>query len=259
MKLKYLLAVLFIMVFTGCKGEKMVIKIDIDELKDISQEEWDKLAEKDIFFGHQSVGNNIIDGINDILSEVPGIRAPVFAHAGIGQNKDPFSKIDHFKDMIDNGLGDKVNIAFFKFCYVDITEETDINNVFDHYKTTMDDLGSRYPDVKFLHCTVPLMTMQSGLKAKIKRVLGKSLWGEKDNIKRNMYNRMLIEEYNSTDKLFDLADYESTYPDGTKNIFKKGSSDYRTLIQAYTDDGGHLNKLGRKAIAKQLLLFLKKQ
>ena len=35
----------------------------------VSKKNWDWLSNKKIYFGHQSVGFNIIDGIKDIMSE----------------------------------------------------------------------------------------------------------------------------------------------------------------------------------------------
>jgi len=41
-----------------------------------------------------------------------------------------------------------------------------------------------------------------------------------------------------------------------RSFFRKGNQIYFTLIPEYTDDGGHLNTLGRKIVAEQLLIFL---
>ena len=42
-------------------------------IKTIKQAQWDKLANKKIYFGHQSVGYNMIDGVELILKENPKI------------------------------------------------------------------------------------------------------------------------------------------------------------------------------------------
>ena len=60
-----------------------------------------------IYFGHQSVGLDIINGMNDIIKSSPHIRLsirrtkdpadfdqPVFGEFPIGKNEDPKSKID---------------------------------------------------------------------------------------------------------------------------------------------------------------------
>ena len=44
-----------------------------------------------------------------------------------------------------------------KFCYVDFLKETDVNDVFTHYKKNLIILKNKRPDIKFVHFTVPLM------------------------------------------------------------------------------------------------------
>jgi lysophospholipase L1-like esterase len=78
--------------------------------------------------------------------------------------------------------------------------------------------------------------------------------GEEDNMKRSIFNRMLKEKYGS--RVFDLAGVESTYPDGAKAEFSKNNGKFAYLIPAYSDDGGHLNKLGKQRIAEELIRFL---
>ena len=95
--------------------------------------------------------------------------------------------------------------------------------------------------------------IQGGAKAGIKRILGKAV-GEEDNLKRGIFNRKLKEKYGN--RVFDLARVESTYPDGTKAEFGKDNGKFAYLIPAYSDDGGHLNKLGKQRVAEELIRFL---
>ncbi len=46
-------------------------KTTLPSIKGVPAETWQKLSQKKIYFGHQSVGNNIIDGIKDIMKENP--------------------------------------------------------------------------------------------------------------------------------------------------------------------------------------------
>ncbi|MDY6934872.1 MAG: hypothetical protein SVZ03_11725 [Spirochaetota bacterium] len=222
-----------------------------------------KLTEKRIYFGHQSVGFNIIDGINDIIKEnssiklnivktdnIEDFKRPIFAHSQNGINKDPKSKVDAFTNLMEKGLGDKVDIAFFKFCYVDILNDTNVNEVFNYYKSAMMRLKNRYPKTLFIHVTVPLMREAKGPKAFIKSIIGRD-----HNIVRNQFNDLLREEYDKN-RIFDLARFESTYPKGQREARKKGGKYSYSLIPEYTDDGGHLNEKGRKIIAEQFLIFL---
>ena len=243
--------------------------IDLAELKSIPQQKWEKLAAQKIFFGHQSVGNNIIHGLKLICQENPDItlniqqnreieifQTPVFAHDRIGENKDPISKIYDFKTIMESGVGNAVQIAFFKFCYIDIMADTDIDKVFSVYKNTMTELSQLFPDVTFIHVTVPLRTVQTGLRVKIKKIIGRAIGGYDDNIKRNLFNDLLRSKYQKEGIIFDLAKIESTFSDGSRKILEDNGKIYHALVPDYTEDGGHLNEKGQRIIAKELLLKL---
>ena len=83
-------------------------------IKDVPVSKWQKLAQKKIFFGHMSVGYNILDGVRDIMKENPQVKLnivettdkadfkiAIFAHSKVGKNYDPQSKIDAFKDVLE--------------------------------------------------------------------------------------------------------------------------------------------------------------
>ena len=244
-------------------------KIIPANLKMVSEINWKNLSEKRIYFGHQSVGFNIVDGIKDVLKEHQGIRlnivetnntsdfnAPIFAHSRVGQNSDITSKCQAFIDIVENGVGDRSDMAFFKFCFLDVTEGTDVEKMFGEYKRTLSLLEQKYPRTVFVHVTVPLTTVQTGVKVWIKKLIGKSVYGYDDNIKRNQFNQRLKEEYQGKQPIFDLAAFESTLPDGRQALFTSGGKTYFSLAREYTRDGGHLNPLGRKMIAEQFLTFL---
>lgn len=253
----------------NCKGEKMSDKSMCLEIKNVPESTWRKLTEKRIYFGHQSVGFNIIDGVMDVMKENPQIELkieennaqaifarPIFAHSRIGENMDPNSKIEAFSEFMEKGVGDKTNFAFFKFCYVDITGGTDVAKVFSHYKDTMKRLNEKFKNTVFIHITVPLTIVQKGPKVLIKKVIGRPIGGYSENIKRNQFNDLLRKEFEGKDPIFDLAAIESTFPDGKRELFIVESHTYYALIPAYTDDGGHLNEKGRKIVAQQFLILL---
>ena len=140
-----------------------------------------------------------------------------------------------------------------KFCYVDFNRSTEVKNVFKAYEETLRSLEVYYPKVRFIHLTVPLMTQQVGIKAVIKRILGMEIYGARENLKRQEFNKLVR---NSYDIVFDLAMIEATYPDGTLNEHVFGGEQYYSLVSDYTYDGGHLNKTGAKLVASELLKFL---
>ncbi len=256
----------------GCNGNKMnEEKVAVKSLSDVTPAAWVKLAHKKIYFGHQSVGKNIIAGIRDIIKEHPEIklhivettdltafRSPVFANSSIGKNGAPLSKINEFKELMDMGMGNLINIAFFKFCFDDTKEKTDVKMLFKDYSQTMDALTKKYPKTQFVYITMPLLKRtNSSLTSWIKGLFGrKGYFADENNIARYKFNELIREKYKGSGLLFDLARLESTRPDGARESFEQKGKIYYALTPAYTDDGGHLNVAGRKYIAQQLLIFL---
>ena len=121
----------------------------------------------------------------------------------------------------------------------------------------MNRLAKEHPEKMIIHITVPIKSTKLSFKRRIKNLLTFNKYITKpDNIKRNLFNEMLREEYSDKMPIFDLADIESTYPDGNKETFRMDNKEYYAMVAEYTNDGGHLNETGRKIVAEQLLLFL---
>ncbi len=232
-------------------------------------ETFQALSTRRIYFGHQSVGADIVKGIQEITAGKQSARLhvvmsadssafdqPVFAHSRIGENGNPDSKIDQFADIIQSGAGNRADTALFKLCYIDIVAGTDIQKIFSHYRETLSRLKKTYPGTRFVHVTVPLTTLQTGPKAWAKRALGRPAGGYQDNIARSAYNELMRKEYAGREPIFDLAKIESTFPDGKRSSFLDNGYEIDTLVPAYTTDGGHLNELGRGRAAQELLHVL---
>ena len=254
----------------ACRGgavrEESVHKVSTGEMTDSA---WQSLATKRIFFGHQSVGANIMDGVGDVVRDEPriGLRVAegedalnggggVFAHARIGRNGDPVLKTDEFARLIEGPLRGKVDVAFHKYCYADFSETTDVAAVFDHYRKSMARLRAEFPGVDFVHVTTPLVRVQSGPKAAIKQLLGRPLRGYGGNFARERFNGLMRQAYGGREPLFDLAAIESTRPDGRRETIRSGGHSAYALVPAYTTDGSHLNETGRRRVAEELLVFL---
>ncbi|RJQ23900.1 hypothetical protein C4565_10490 [Candidatus Parcubacteria bacterium] len=257
----------------ACQENNMTTgDLSLPKIKNIPPVKWTKLAEQKIYFGHQSVGVNILEGMQSVIIEYPQINLKimeitqatsaqegVFAHSTVGQNEDPFSKIDAFTNYINSRQGKRWDIAFFKFCYIDINAATDINKLFVSYKNALNEVASKHPTTTFIHFTVPLTVVQKGPKALAKKILGKSIGGYIENIKRNQFNRLLIDEFKPNNTLFDLAQFEATRQDGSLETFEYDGNQYLALTPGYAfekDLGRHLNETGSKFIAEQLLIFL---
>ena len=275
--MKKFIIFLFISAFflSSCKGVDMTEKASpkLPSLNDIGDEQLKKLANVKIYFGHQSVGYNIIDGLKDLMeqnnqlnlniveTDNPEVLSkPGFIHSKVGQNSNPNSKADEFKDLMEKGFDNKTDIAFFKFCYVDIKFDSNPQEIFRYYQDTLSALEENYPDTTFVHVTMPLTAAPAGIKATIKRIiksfLGKPIYGYDDNIKRHEFNELMRRTYANRAPLFDLALIESIQPNGKQIEYTRNGKPFYQLYPDYTDDGGHLNKEGRKRIAEQLILFL---
>jgi hypothetical protein len=235
----------------------------------LSDEALGRLARANIYFGHQSVGSNIMEGVNDLMGQDPRLKLKieatstpttvqggVFSHGPVGKNEDPASKIDDFADKINAGVGGQADIAFFKFCYIDMLADRDVGQVFSHYRKTMEELKKKYPQTTFVHVTVPLTVVQTGPKVLIKKMIGQAPGGYLDNAKRNEYNRKLREAYEGKEPIFDLARVESTYPDGNRATYDWKGQTYERMIPEYGSDGRHLNEPGRQRVAENLIVFL---
>jgi lysophospholipase L1-like esterase len=140
--------------------------------------------------------------------------------------------------LLRSGLADQVDVAVLKFCYVDFTTSTDVDQLFREYRKTLDALERDFPRVTFLHSTAPLMVHPSGWKGNLKAMLGRD-----DNVTRERYSALVREAYGAA-HLFDIAAIEGTAPDGTRQA---------ALYAAYTTDGGHLNEGGSAVVAAGLL------
>ena len=180
----------------------------------------------------------------------------LFAHSRVGKNVDPKSKIDEFTRFINEGIGQKGDVAALKFCFVDIGTRSNVENILTHYSGSMTKLKNTYPEITIVHFTEPLTSVQTGPKAWIKKIIGRPIGGVDDNIKRNEYNEMLLRKYNGKEPVFDIARIQSTFPDGTRATFIRDGKTYYYLVPDYTYDGGHLNEKGRKIVAEQLLILL---
>jgi lysophospholipase L1-like esterase len=222
---------------------------------------WSRLADARIYFGHQSVGTNIIEGLRDlsaahsdsplriVRSREHSSGSPALIEFTIGENGRPESKMKDFAATLEQIEDSAPAIAIFKYCYLDITPETDVKRLFTTHRQALDEMRARHPNLTFVHVTSPLTRLESGSRVLAKRLLGKPTTRDA-NAKRNRFNAMLREQY-AGEPIFDLAKVESTRPDGSRSFFNNGAEVVYTLAPELTDDGGHLNTTGRRAAARE--------
>jgi lysophospholipase L1-like esterase len=235
---------------------------------DVGEEALRMLAQHRIFFGHQSVGRDLLTGLEELAAaggptslrivqgRDPALLGPgVLLHDAIGRNEQPLTKLDDFARAIDAGLGGRASVALLKLCYIDFSADSDVDALFARYRSTLQELRARHPSTTFVHVTTPLTTVQQGLKASLRRALGKPVWGERENLKRAAYNARLRQEF-AGQPLFDLARLESTTAGGQRHLVDVDGQRAEVLAPIYTDDGGHLNAAGRRVLAAELLRVL---
>jgi len=227
------------------------------------------LTDSKVFFGHQSVGMNIMDGIRDIaatknvanLSIVEArsadkMQSPGLYHAYVGQNTDPLSKVRDFESILRSGVADAVDVAFLKFCYVDFDETTDVAAIFAAYRDTMNKLKADYPKLKMVHFSAPLTAKETGIKATVKQLIGRKSWSDTSNTVRQVFNQFMRAEYEGKEPFFDIAMVEASDASGMARLSGAGASTFYLLRPEYTNDGGHLNDEGRRRAASWLAAVL---
>jgi lysophospholipase L1-like esterase len=226
------------------------------------------VARRTVYFGHQSVGTNILDGVRQLaasqgmalrVAELPaatGLPAGTLAHGFMADNGDPQRKLESFQRALGAGPGGSTDLALLKFCYIDFTPDTDARAVFERYQAVIQGLQASHPGTTFVHATIPLTGVQGGIKGTLKRLLGRAPYGLAENVRREEYNALLRQAYQGKEPLFDVARIESTAPDGRVETFDWNGRAVPALVPAYTSDGGHLNAEGQLVVARELLAVL---
>jgi hypothetical protein len=219
-----------------------------------------------VFFGHQSVGRNILDGLRDWLGET-GLSWPIvepaeapregaaLMHATVGHNGQPLTKCEDFRRLLDAGALGRVDVALLKFCYVDVQHEDGAIALCDQYRATLEDLARRHPATVLVPVTVPLTHAEGGLGVVARELLGRPNTAKLSNLARQTFNDRLRHGWSVT-PIFDLAAAESTRPDRGAEAFTYKGRRAQNLVAAYTDDGRHLNAAGRRTAAAALVQTL---
>jgi len=212
----------------------------------------ESIVHKRIFFAHQSVGANILQGVRELGAEA-GVPVRI-DDTYVERNGEPLKKLANFDAAL--GAGSRYDIAAVKFCYVDVNGATDAQALFARYRETVQALRKRNPRTTFVHVTLPLTTVQTGFKALAKLAFGREPSGTVENVRREQYNALLRKAYAGREPIFDLARLESTAADGSKVTIAWNGASAPALSPAWTDDGGHLNEAGRRRAAREFIHVL---
>jgi lysophospholipase L1-like esterase len=224
----------------------------------------EQLGQHRVFFAHQSVGGNLIEGLQVLARENavslqvrdvardPSVPNQTFGHVFVGENGKPLAKLDEYRDRLLKQRSAPPELAMVKLCFLDFTASTDPQAVFARYQSDLATLRAQLPTTRFVHVTTPLTTIETGPKAWLKRLLGRAPWGVVENQKREQYNQLMRSAYAGREPLFDLATLESTAEDGSKTLTTWGDTRTPAMTPAYTDDGNHLGPHGERVAARSL-------
>lgn len=252
--------ILLVVLVSSCKGSYMET---LDPQVDVGTAA--AASGVTFFFGHQSVGVNLLEGLSQVpefnssiveVKHVPSnVEAARIYHSTVGRNYFPHEKISDFDERM-RGAMSAVDAAGLKFCYLDVTGDVDVQKLFDDYVATMERLELDYPETAIVYFTMPLRVSRGGIKGLAKWVLRRDRSGREGNADRHTFNQLLREAKGDTGRLFDIALFESTYLDGSRETFRLRGVTHEALVPEYTDDGGHLNDTGRRVVATEFVAFL---
>jgi len=248
-------------------GEPAALNVK-DTVEQSMTSELERARSARVFFSHHSVGRNLLDGAASVSAAQPGGKlevlpleragahtGPAWFHASGGRNQNPESKVDYFVETLTKQTDLKPSLAFMKFCYVDFNPDTNVDALFGYYEQAITRLEREHPETKLAHVTVPLTRHPTELKSRVYRLLGRPVWEDAANVKRQQFNQKLLATF-AADPIFDLARAESTHADGSREEHEAGGQKYYALDQRYAADEGHLNERGQRDLGAELIKFV---
>jgi hypothetical protein len=231
----------------------------------ISAESIAQASGRRVVFAHQSVGNDILQGVAKLRDStgtpvtIVETRQPAATGAGIfhfkvGVNGAPKGKIEDFVRTLSADGISGIDIALLKLCYIDFDDNTNASDLAEEYLGALQTLRAAHPTTRFVAVTAPVTTIQSGPKAWLKRLLGTTPAGYAANARRHEFNEVLRRQSMAAE-LFDLAKAESE-GNGKPATFEFAGRRIQALDPRFTYDGGHLNEAGQLRVAASFLEFL---
>lgn len=234
----------------------------------VTADQWAVLRTRLVFFGHQSVGDDLMAGVEEVLRDMPdiGLRAVAtedpslmrgsgLFHARIGQNGAPTTKLEAFESIVSDSDVALTGTAILKFCYVDLVPGVDPEALFAEYRETVEALRAAHPGLTIIHVTAPLMTDAGWLRHRYAGLRGLTSPRE-GNLVRARYNELLLATYDGREPVFDLARHEATDAAERLHTVRIDGRAVPVLVDAWSSDGAHLNERGRRRIAEAFLVTL---
>jgi hypothetical protein len=225
---------------------------------------WPAIAERTVYFAHQSVGSGIVAAVKRLVvehdlalrivqtREPASVTGPAFVHFLAGQNRDFASKNAALLRLLESRTRAQRPIVLLKYCYMDINSAGEAAAMFAAYRDTVETIQFEHPDVVVVHMTVPLTTVESAFRSGARQLFGRPTRREAA-IARHRYNELVRAEFSGTEPVFDLATIESAKPEGGVAGFTAGGVMIETLAPHNTHDGLHLTPQCERTAATALL------
>jgi hypothetical protein len=207
----------------------------------LAASEKERLKGARVFFGHQSVGQNTIDGAAALgfkFQEVKGATdygGPKLGHALLDKNREPLLKIQSFDQLVSK-IGN-ADVAGMKLCWIDFDAKSDVARVQNAHVSTINKMVEQNPKTHFFPVTPPLTSDDPKL-----------------NKARVAYGEWMRNTYKDKAVVFDLGAVISTKSDGS--ACEGGGA--RKLCDDFASDEGHLNEKGQQRAAKAFLYAIYK-
>jgi hypothetical protein len=229
---------------------------------------WSGIGARTVYFAHQSVGADIVAGVESLkrdhslplrivrATDPSTISDPAFVHFFVGQKRDYASKNAALLRLLEAPTRAHQPVVVFKYCHGDIKSPDDGNAMFEAYHDTVDTIQFEHPDVTVVHSTIPLaLVAENAVKSGARLFLG--LHSERElAVARHRYNELLRTEFGGTEPIFDIAKLQATRQDGTIERFAFGGAFIETLAADNTSDGCSLSACAQTVAAAELLEVL---
>jgi hypothetical protein len=228
---------------------------------------WSLIGTRTVYFAHQSVGSGVVAGVKSLAKEhglslrvvetrePASISGPAFVHFLVGEKRNYASKNAALLRLLEApGRGPRP-VVVMKYCYADANPPVNVARMFEAYQDTVDTIRYQHPDVRLVHTTIPLVSVEGRLKSAVRTILGKEARRDAA-IARHRYNELLRAEFGNTDPIFDLARLEASVAGGGVAGFVAGGSRIDALATSNTDDGTHLDARCQRLAGEALLNLL---
>jgi hypothetical protein len=234
----------------------------------VTMKAWDAVQGHRLNFAHESVCQNVVDGIRELAETQPGtqgdiiescapstVNGPGIVRFAPEQKSESVSSNRDFPAVGDSCSVSASAIVAIKYCDVDVTPSRDVPKFFGDDQVLVAEARLSHLPLMIAHAIVPLPSADTLNKATAQQVMGRDVRRDLD-VNRNAYNALVRRAYSGTEPIFELANAESTLPDGARTFFMVDKDTGFTLAEQYTAAGGRPNDHGKWNDAVVMLIAL---